>query len=157
MSAERKLCLILACGNSLRGDDGIGPWLAAWAEERFAGDSRVEVLSRQQWTPELAADIANAASVIFIDCSIESAPGQHLLQEVHAAASAEGFATHHQGAPQLMALAKDLYGTIPKTSLLFTMGAGATEMGEEFSPAVAAALPAARAQLELMILKAIEN
>ena len=68
-------CLILACGNTLRGDDGVGPWLAEWAEEKYRGDPTVRVISRQQWTPDLAEDIAGAESVLFIDCSIESAPG----------------------------------------------------------------------------------
>ncbi len=28
-------CLILACGNTLREDDGVGPFLAQWAEEHW--------------------------------------------------------------------------------------------------------------------------
>ena len=68
-------CLILACGNTLRSDDGLGPRLAEWAEQQFLTEPAVRVLSRQQWTPELAEDIAAAESVLFIDCSAESAPG----------------------------------------------------------------------------------
>ncbi len=49
-------CLILACGNTLRSDDGVGPTLAAWAEERFREQPNVRVISRQQWTPDLAAE-----------------------------------------------------------------------------------------------------
>ena len=75
-------CLILACGNTLRSDDGVGPNLAAWAEERFQGEINVRVLARQQWTPDLAEEIAAAESVLFIDCSIDSAPGSVRLVPV---------------------------------------------------------------------------
>ena len=38
-------CLILACGNTLRSDDGVGPWLAEWAEETFAQGLKPKLLS----------------------------------------------------------------------------------------------------------------
>jgi hydrogenase maturation protease len=96
-------CLILACGNTLRSDDGVGPWLCDWAENHFASDPRIQTISRQQWTPDLAADIASAEAVLFIDCSIASAPGEILLTEVAPASSKPGLATHHTGAPELLA------------------------------------------------------
>ena len=65
MTQQKVRCLILACGNTLRSDDGVGPWLAEWAEERFLSETGVSVLIRQQWTPELAEDIARSESVLF--------------------------------------------------------------------------------------------
>ena len=53
-------CLILACGNTLREDDGVGPFLAQWAEERWRDDPRVRVLCDHQWTPDMAEEIAAA-------------------------------------------------------------------------------------------------
>ena len=73
MQPIRARCLILGCGNTLRGDDGVGPWLCAWAERRLCSEPGVRVIARQQWTPELAEDVAAADAVVFIDCSIESA------------------------------------------------------------------------------------
>jgi Ni,Fe-hydrogenase maturation factor len=35
MSPPQVRVLILACGNTLRSDDGVGPWLAEWAEQHF--------------------------------------------------------------------------------------------------------------------------
>jgi hydrogenase maturation protease len=98
MTHTQARCLILACGNTLRSDDGLGPWLADWAREKFAGNPAVRVLSRQQWTPDLAEDIARAQSVLFIDCSVESSPGELKLTPVEPAARTQGLATHHQGA-----------------------------------------------------------
>jgi hydrogenase maturation protease len=140
MSSTKSQCLILACGNSLRGDDGVGPWLAEWAEQQFANDPRVRVLCRLQWTPDLAADIADVESVLFIDCSTESAPGEIKLRSVEPATAGPGFATHHTGAAELLALAQELYSSRPRASLLLTIGAGSTELDEAFSPAVTAAI-----------------
>ena len=53
-------CLILACGNTLRSDDGVGPFLAEWAAERFRENADVRVVATQQWTPDLAERIAEA-------------------------------------------------------------------------------------------------
>ena len=141
----------LACGNTLRGDDGVGPFLAAWAEQRFASDSSIRVISRQQRTPDLAEDIAHAESVLFIDCSVESAPGSINLRPVHQSAPQQGLATHHQGAPELLALACELYSAQPKNALLLTIGAASTELGETLSTAITAALPQACSLLERTI------
>jgi hydrogenase maturation protease len=146
-------CLILACGNTLRSDDGVGPWLAEWAEDKFASDPGVRILSRQQWTPDLAADIARASSVLFIDCSVDCAPGSVEIAAVHPAAGPQGFATHHQGAPQLLALASELYGSTPANAQLLTVGAGSTELGEVFSDAVLDALPKACRMIEETVLR----
>jgi hydrogenase maturation protease len=149
MSAPNTIrCLILACGNTLRGDDGVGPWLAEWAEERFRGGAGIQILSRQQWTPELAEDIAEAESVIFIDCSLESQPGSVSLHPVDPAPVNPTIATHHLGAPELLALARELFGFTPQRVLLLSVGAASTEIGEEFSDAVKAALPKASSELE---------
>jgi hydrogenase maturation protease len=143
-------CLILGCGSTLRGDDGIGPVLCAWAEERFASEPSVRILARHQFTPELAAEIAGAPSVLFVDCSIETEPGQILLREIAPADSSE-ISTHHLGPSELLALARDLYNSTPNRAALFTVGAASLDLGEELSPAVRAALPEAREILELAV------
>ena len=150
-------CLILACGNTLRGDDGVGPWLAEWAEKRFASEAGLRVLSRQQWTPELAEEIARAESVLFLDCSVDSAPGSVALAPVEPSSAKQGLATHHQGAPELLALARELYNSLPRNSLLLTIGAGSTELGEQFSDAVSASLPAACRLIEETVLRLLKN
>lgn len=136
-------CLILACGNTLRSDDGVGPWLAEWIEQRFRPGSGIRVISRQQWTPELAEDIAQAHSVIFLDCSAEAAPGSVSLVHVDAALPGAAIGTHHLGAPEVLALALEFYGSVPQNACLLSVGAGSTELGDQFSDAVNDALPAA--------------
>jgi hydrogenase maturation protease len=152
MSHSPARCLILACGNTLRGDDGVGPWLAEWAENRFRTETGVRVLSLQQWTPELTEEIAHAGSVLFIDCSVGSAPGSVSLAAVQQATGDQGLATHHLGASELLALGRELYGSLPLHAKLLTIGAGSTELGETFSAQVTAALPHACHLIEDTVL-----
>ncbi len=156
MTHPKARCVILACGNTLRSDDGVGPWLAEWAEDKFRHDLAVHVVIRQQWTPELAEEIARARSVLFVDCSVDSAPGSVTLTPVEPAASGQGLATHHLGAAELLALVRELYNSLPRSALLLTVGAGSTELGEEFSEPVLDAIPQACALLEENVVRLLK-
>jgi hydrogenase maturation protease len=152
MVESKARCLILSCGNTLRGDDGIGPFLAVWAEKRFQSHPEILVITRQQWTPELAEDIVRAESVLFIDCSVESPPGSIALEPVMPAAAAQALGTHHLSAAELLALAKDFYSSLPRIALQLSIGAASLELSEDFSDPVNAALPDARKLLEEAVL-----
>jgi hydrogenase maturation protease len=151
MNALPIRCLILACGNTLRGDDGVGPWMAAWAEERFADEPAVRIVSRQQWTPDLAADIAQSESVVFVDCAVDGVPGAVRVARVQPAHLDAGLATHHTEAAELLSRSEELYASLPRNALLLTIGAGWTELGETFSQSVQDALPEACHVLELTV------
>lgn len=153
MTLPPSRCLILACGNTLRGDDGVGLWLAEWAEQHFAKQPGVRIIADHQWTPELAEDVARAQSVLFIDCSLDTAPGSLHLTPVEPAAAGQGINTHHQNAAELLALARELYASLPLNTQLLTIGAGSIELGETFSAAVTAALPEACKLIEETILQ----
>jgi hydrogenase maturation protease len=153
MTQPTTRCLILACGNTLRSDDGVGLWLAEWAEQRFSAQPGVRVIADHQWTPELAEDVAVAQSVLFIDCSIDSEPGSLQLAPVEPASGSPKHSTHHLGAAGLLALGRELYNSLPRESLQLTVGAGSTELGEAFSPAVTDALPEACKLIEETVLR----
>jgi hydrogenase maturation protease len=133
-------CLILACGNTLREDDGVGPYLAQWSEERWREDARIRVLCDHQWTPEMVEEVAQAESVIFVDCATDCAPGLVRIMPVEPASVDSKIGTHHLDAGQLLALSQQLYGTMPRSSLLLTIGAASLELREGFSPEVQSAL-----------------
>ncbi len=151
MEARKVRCLILACGNTLRGDDGIGPLLCAWAEERFAGEPDVRAVASHQWTPDMAEDVAATEAVLFVDCSLDQAPGQVLLREIAPAALRPGLVTHHLGAAELLSVAEELYGARPRRACLLTIGAGSVELGDQLSPAMKGAVSDARELLELTV------
>lgn len=116
----------------------------------------MRIIARQQWTPDLAADIAEAETVLFVDCSVEGEPGAVTIAPVEAASPEKaGLATHHVSAAELLSLSKELYGAVPGSSLLLTVGAGSLELREGFSDVVQAALPAACAQLEKAVLRTL--
>ncbi|MGA2349331.1 MAG: hydrogenase maturation protease [Terracidiphilus sp.] len=157
MTLSPARCLILACGNTMRGDDGVGLYLAEWAERRFAEQAGLRIIADHQWTPELAEDVARAQSVLFIDCTIDSPPGVVKLTSVEPAPAGRGKGTHHLEAAQLLALSRDFYNSLPSKSQLLTIGAGSTELSEVFSPAVTAALPGACKMLEEAVLRLIAS
>ena len=141
-------CLILACGNTLREDDGVGPLLASWAEVQWRDDPRVRVICDHQWTPDMAEEVAAAEAVIFVDCSLDQAPGEIMLRELSSAPLKPGLVTHHLGAAELLRVAEDLYGRQPRRACLLTIGAGTIELGEGLSEALRDALPDATSLLD---------
>jgi len=155
--ANTARCLILACGNTLRGDDGVGPKLAAWAEERFRQEPEVRVISRQQWTPDLAEEIAAADSVLFVDTSESSPPGRVSLTPVSSRVENSAASSHHLKPSELLGLTRSLYGSIKSHAMLLTVGVASTELGETFSAPVEAALPRARGILEKAVVRFLGN
>jgi hydrogenase maturation protease len=154
---DKANCLVLACGNTLRSDDGVGPRLAEWAAERFRDDSHVRILARQQWTPDLAKDIAAAESVLFVDSSANSVPGRVSLVAVPSNRGNGDAASHHLAAHELLGLTRSLYGSMSAHAMLLTVGTGSTELGETLSDHVEAALPRARGILEKAVMRFLEN
>ncbi|HXS75805.1 MAG TPA: hydrogenase maturation protease [Terracidiphilus sp.] len=150
-------CLILACGNTMREDDGVGPFLAQWAEDRWSGDSRVRVICGFQWTPEMVEDVAQAESVLFVDCATDCKPGLLRTMEVQPTAGTSRLGTHHLDAAQLLMLSRQLYGKMPRSSLLLTVGAGSLELREGFSDAVQKALPEAQRMLAEAVQRLIDT
>lgn len=144
--------LIMACGNTLRSDDGVGPWLAAWAQNYFRSHDDVRVISRLQWTPDLVGEIARCESVLFIDASVQSMPGEISLTPVFANRDWRNAGTHHLDATHLLAICEELYGASPRNSLLLTIGIGSTALGEIFSEPVTASLPLACEQIRNLLV-----
>ena len=151
--APHARCLILACGNTLRSDDGVGPKLGAWAEERFRQEPEVRVISRQQWTPDLAEEIATVESVLFVDASASSPPGRVHLIPVSSRVDGSAPPSHHLKPSELLGLTRSLYGSIKSHAMLLTVGVSSTELGETLSAPVEAALPRARGILEKAVLR----
>lgn len=99
------LPLVIGIGNPLRGDDAVGPLLAA----------RVGGRGVHQLTPELAADLAPLKRVLFIDAWLAPAgavPRLDPLQPGIAAAAGES-SSHRLDPAQLLALSRALYGEAP--------------------------------------------
>jgi hydrogenase maturation protease len=121
--------LVIGYGNTLRGDDGVGPRIAeavqAWA---MPG---VRALAMPQLFPELASDLAAARAAVFVDAALQAECNRTSL--VRLAPGNAGQLGSHQGDPaSLLALAVTLYGRAPESYLLAVPGCD-FELGERFS------------------------
>ena len=132
------MILVIGYGNLLRGDDGIGQRAASILQEQ-CWQQDVTVLAREQLTPELMEPISQADLVIFIDASVNVAPGVVTHHNLTPSASSDSF-THTLNPETLLAGAQSLYGKSAEGAL-FSVGVESLEMGENFSPAVTSALP----------------
>ena len=118
--------LLIGFGNTLRGDDALGPMAV---ELLRASLTHVELLSCHQLAPELAERLARCDRAIFVDAEDCGAPGTVRLERVSPAADAVTSLTHHVQPAALLALARELYGRAPEA--LLVTGAGATFDGRE--------------------------
>lgn len=151
-----KPLLLIGYGNPLRQDDGLG-WRIAMAIEALDLPG-LQVLAAQQLTHELAAPIALAEAVVFVDAAYgqSAANGSTLaieplaIQPLHHKPQAPDPGPQtwsHQLTPQaLLMLASELYGHQP-AALKLLVPAQWDGHGEGFSPCAAAALPRAMALL----------
>jgi hydrogenase maturation protease len=132
--------LLLACGNSLRQDDGVGLRIAEAAEQLFPA-SRLRVVAAAQFTPEMAAEVAAAEVVFFVDACAAEEPGSIRVREI--AACPEPPETHRLDPRGLMALAQTLCGHVPSHAFVVTIGAASFGYGEGLSRQLRQAVPRA--------------
>lgn len=121
--------LVIGYGNTLRSDDGVGVRVADAVEQLDLPG--VRTLSCQQLSPEHAAAITQAHTVVFVDASIETPDHVHLRQ-IHPSESSQLLA-HAANPGLILALARDVFGHTP-TGWWLTIPAKHLEFGESLSP-----------------------
>jgi hydrogenase maturation protease len=140
--------LVIGYGNPLRGDDGVG-WHAVEGLVRDGAIGDTRALTRHQLTPELAADVAGATAVVFVDARADDggAVRVDLVVPEAGAPGVPGAWTHHMTPGALVAMAGDLYGHTPRAWLV-TVPAASTGASDELSPEIRALLPFVVAAVE---------
>lgn len=114
--------LVIGYGNTLRGDDGVGPRVAE-AIARMQLPS-VRTLVCQQLSPEHAEPISRADTVVFVDAAVD-APHEVQLRPLQPGDSTQLMA--HAADPRTMlALARDVFGHAPQA---WWLTIPATELG----------------------------
>jgi hydrogenase maturation protease len=137
--------LIIAYGNPLRSDDGVG-WTVAEELSRKLASPEVEVLQLLQLLPEVAESVSRADTVIFVDASYDGEPGEVRCRPVTPPPTKAQF-THQLSPAELLDLAGRLYGATPQAFCVSLRGQ-CFEHGEELSESVAACLPQLAANVE---------
>jgi hydrogenase maturation protease len=123
--------LVIGYGNTLRGDDGIGPRVAeAVGHLRLPG---VRTLICPLLTPELADPISRASTVIFVDAAVD-APNEVLWRKLEPNETSQLMA-HAANPRTMLALARDVFGRVPEAWWL-TIPALDLGFREDFSPGV---------------------
>ena len=121
--------LVIGYGNTLRGDDGVGPRVAeAVGAMRLPG---VHTLICQQLSPEHAAPISLADTVIFVDAAVDS-PKDVQFRRLEPNDTPQLMA--HAADPRTMlALSRDVFGCVPRAWWL-TIPATKMDFSEELTP-----------------------
>lgn len=154
--------LVIACGNTLRGDDGAGPEVGELLAVELEGTG-AEVVVVDQLLPELALDASRSGRVVFVDAAADLPPGSVSVRPVDSPvarvdggvepsgplASRSGGArrppdpfSHGIGPEDVLRLAHDLYAAAPD-GVLVSVGAESFEPGHGLSATVRRAIPAA--------------
>jgi hydrogenase maturation protease len=139
--------LVLAVGNPSRGDDAIGPELAARLEA--AALPGVEVITEFQLQVENALDLVGRERVIFVDAGT----GTPTPFELRPLASADDFLhTSHAISPEaVLATYRRVTGAAPPEAWALCVRGESFELGESLSAAAAAHLEAAWRELRRRI------
>jgi hydrogenase maturation protease len=95
--------LLIAIGNPLRRDDGVGHRVIDLLGQMPA----IRTLRALQLSPEIAAEFASAGDVVFIDADVQ--PGESRLEEV-SCGGARMRLGHSTGAAEVVAFARMLFG-----------------------------------------------
>jgi hydrogenase maturation protease len=147
--------LVIGYGNTLRSDDGAGPFVARALEARVPAGTRV--LEAHQLTPEMAIAISGAARVVFVD-AVEvargSAPHESAprVTRLEAEPGADPLNPHASDPGSLLWLAQTLFGGAPEAWLVAIPGAE-FGFGETLSPGAARASAEAIIQVEALLAR----
>jgi len=134
--------LVLACGNPLRGDDGVAVVLARYFRAEFC-EPETEIRSAQQWTPDLAEHISQSDIVLFLDASATLAPGKVQFKRLEPAREFFSSTSHTMSPEALLALAAQLYSRRPERAFLLTIGGESFDHADHLSEPVRSAIPVA--------------
>lgn len=156
--------VLLACGNSLRQDDGVGLRIAEAAEQLFPA-SRLRIVAAQQFTPEMAVELAEAGLAIFVDACVTDEPGAIRIAPVTAQESTLGSGaggaglqeTHRLDPPAMLALARALCGRTPAQAFAVTIGVGSLGYGEQMTGPLRQAVPRALRLLESLLGSTVQR
>lgn len=140
--------LILAYGNPLRGDDGVG-WRAAEELSAKLTAPEVEIVCEHQLAPEMAERLSWVDAVIFLDAAEEGQPGEVCCKPLLEPFGEVQFS--HQLSPvAILALAKQLYGASPRAYSV-TLSGQCFDHGGSLSSVASEELPNLVAKVEALV------
>ncbi len=144
--------LVVGYGNTLRGDDGVGYWVA----EQVAAWNLPEVttIACHQLTPELAANLAECDRVIFVDATL---PGTQTEVKWRSLSPSDTTTldAHRSDPAELLRLAVQLYDAAPSAQHLL-LPTAEMDFSETLSAIAQAGLDDALPQLRKRLTEDIQ-
>ncbi len=114
---------VIGYGNPFRQDDGVGhilaPQIATWLAER--GET-VALHLDHQLLPEVAADLADAEMVFFVDASVASSEAGYMFVPVVPDGGSESLNIHSFGPGWILRLAEELGHPLREAWMLSVSG-----------------------------------
>jgi len=113
---EVKKRLVIACGNTLRGDDGLGPYIAEGLQDMTGSDKvDLRIMSLPQLDVILASRLSEADLVIFVDARTDDSEELVKIERIEPAAGPviPQHTSHTISMPVLLRIAFDWYGAAP--------------------------------------------
>lgn len=111
-----KKCLVIGCGNTLRGDDGLGPYIAEGLQDVVGSDGvDVRIMALPQLDVILACDMSEADIVIFVDARADDTEALVKIERIEPVAGpvTPQHTSHTISMPVLLRIALDWYGAAP--------------------------------------------
>ncbi len=145
--------LVIACGNPMRGDDGVGPIVAEQVEASLPEHLRKHnrFIITHQLLPELALELAQARRAVLIDARVSDGepigvvrvqtitPEKCLACENHSCNTEAGL-THHWTLPRLLTMAEMLFSHAP-VAYTVSVSTEAFDDADTLSSPIKAAVP----------------
>ncbi len=107
--------LVIGYGSTLRGDDGVGRYVADAIGRQYR--PQVEVVSVTQLLPEFAGPVANARAVIFVDACRDADLATPQVRELVVEPVSAG-QTHFAGPADILRLSQTCFGRVPRAWLV---------------------------------------
>jgi hydrogenase maturation protease len=136
-----KTKLVLGYGNTLRSDDGFGPYVVR-ALRALESSRSLRLLEQPLLTVELVEELAQSELCVLLDASTTGDVGTLRVRQIKPCDVEMSVMGHALSPTQLLALTAQLTGRSP-VCWLMTARAVTFELGEQLSPVVAALVPLA--------------
>jgi len=132
--------LIIGYGNSLRGDDALGPQVAEKLSARFRNHPGIHVKIIHQLTMDVAESLSNFSLVILIDARRAEPVGEPYIQEIQPSQDIPQPFSHDLKPQELLGICQVLYNSRPKM-ILAGINASNFDVGDPVSPMIQNRIP----------------
>jgi hydrogenase maturation protease len=138
--------LLVGYGNLQRGDDGLGPRVAALVARELGPDTAWRVLARPRLDPELLDDLARADRIILVDATVGELPEGWEWQVIQPSLASPPILSHDMTPAYLLGLLGLIHGRSPQAWMLAVAGHDFA-WGEGLSPQAASHAQQAASEL----------